>query len=112
MKKTNLEVYNPEKTYLYPNMQVASPEHIQANYTAVNVTKCVITSDASGEMFYAVEPLNAMAQRLGVDVSEYDSDEEVLAAMEEILNAPQPEPEPTAEERIAAAMEYQNMMSL
>lgn len=108
----NLEIYNPEKTYLYPNMQLATPEHVGMNYAAVNATKCVITSDASGEMFYAIEPLNAMLQRLGVDASAMTTDEEKLVAMETILNAPPVDPGPTAEERMAAAMEYQNLLTL
>lgn len=112
MKKINLEIYNPEKTYLYPNMQIATPEHIQANYSAVNNFKCVITTDSEGEMFYSVEPLNAMAQRLGVDKTQYVTDEELLEAMEEILNTPPAvNTEPTAEERIASALEYQNLIA-
>jgi hypothetical protein len=39
-------------------------------------------------------------------------DTEAVQAIAAILNAPPPEPEPTAEERIAAALEYQNMLTL
>lgn len=114
MNKINLEFYNPTKTYLYPNMEVATPERIQAEYSAVNVAKCIITTDSTGTMFYSVELAFAMAQRLGVEVLKYTTDEELLLVLEDIVNA-QPviqEAEPTAEERIAAALEYQNLMSM
>lgn len=112
MNKINLEIYDSTKTYLYPNMQSATPERVAAEFTAVNTpgVKAVITTDQSATMFYAIDILPAMAQRLGVDISTMTTDEEKLVAMEAVLNAPQPEPQPTAEERIAASMEYQNLL--
>lgn len=112
MQRINLEIYNPQKTYMFPNMQLATPERIQMEYTAVNnpSVPCVITTDDSATMFYSIDLLPAMAQRLGVDISTMTTDEEKLVAMEAVLNAPQPEPQPTAEERIAASMEYQNLL--
>lgn len=114
MNKINLEIYDPNKTYVFPNMQLATPEKIALDYSVVNIpnAKIVITTDASATMFYAVELMLSMAQRLGVDTTQYETDEEILVAMEEVLNEPQPEAEPTAEERIASALEYQNMMSI
>lgn len=111
MKKTNLEIYDPKKSYITPSLNVISPEEVQATYPAVNVSKCVITTDVDTVMMYAIEPFSAMTQRLNVDASLYETDEEVLQAMEEILNAP-PEvnDEPLVEERIASALEYQNLM--
>ena len=35
-----------------------------------------------------------------------------ILKIEEIVNTPAPEPEPSAEERIASALEYQNLMSM
>ena len=40
------------------------------------------------------------------------SEEEAIAALEVIVNTPPPEPEPTADERIAAALEFQNILGL
>lgn len=102
-----LEIYNPTKTYVYPSMQVATPQDIQANYSMVNVDTCIVTTDKGHKMFYAIEFLDAMKDRLGVDDSL--SDIEAVVALETILNEPQPIPEPSAEERIASAMEYQNL---
>ncbi len=112
MKKV-LEIYNYEKTYLFPNMCIATPEEVAKTYTAVNIPNvaCVIETDESRTMFFtAPEPIAVLKARY--DVNQSLSDEEALIAIEEILNAPQPIPEPTAEERIAAAMEYQNILSM
>ena len=37
---------------------------------------------------------------------------EAIAKIEELRNTPQPEPEPTAQERIAAALEFQNILNM
>lgn len=108
-----LEIYNQEKTYLFPNMTIASPEEVAKTYTAVNIPNltCVIETDESRTMFYtAPEPIAVLKSRYGIVQSL--SDEEAIVTIEEIINAPQPEPEPTAEERIAAAMEYQNLLTM
>lgn len=105
-----LEIYNPEKTYLFPSMQVATPEKVQTEYSATNITKCVIETDVHGEMFYSIESLNSLKNRHNIDSELSDTD--ALLEIEAILNAPQPEPEPTAEERIASAMEFQNIITM
>jgi hypothetical protein len=108
-----LEIYDNTKTYLFPNMMQATPEEVAKNYSAVNIPGlvCVFETDESRTMFYTVpEPIAVLKSRHGINQAL--SDEEAIAAIEEILNAPQPEPEPTAEERIAAAMEYQNLLSM
>ncbi len=40
------------------------------------------------------------------------SEDEAIAKIEELRNAPIPEPDPTAEERIEAALEYQNLANM
>ena len=40
------------------------------------------------------------------------SDDEAIAAMEVIRNAPPPDPEPDVNERLAAAMEFQNILTM
>ena len=47
---------------------------------------------------------------MGVDSSL--SEDEAIAKIEEIRNTPPAEPDPSAEERIAAALEYQNLANL
>ncbi len=112
MKKV-LEIYDNTKTYLFPNMMVATPEEVARNYTAVNELdlECIIETDESRTMFYtAPEPIAVLKSRHGIDQSA--STEEALLAIEEILNAPTPDAAPSAEERIAAAMEFQNLLTM
>lgn len=61
-------------------------------------------------MFYALEPFTSMAQRHSVEI-DGKTDEEVLVELETILNA-EPVQEPSSEERVAAALEYQNLLSM
>lgn len=52
-------------------------------------------------------------ENMGADFSACTTDEEVLAVIEAFENTMNTaEPEPTAEERIAAALEYQNLTSM
>lgn len=108
-----LAFYDPRKTYIYPNLQIATPEHIQMNYSAVNVTKCVIETDEDGAMFFSVSPFSAIKTK-HKDNLDYTgkTDDEVLQIIEDFMNKQQEPtvPEPTAEERIASALEYQNIM--
>ncbi len=108
-----LTIYDKSKVYFYPNMKTASYEDVANEYSVVAVQDmvCIIETDVSGTMFYtAPEPLVVAKGRHGINQSLSDVD--AVKAIEEILNAPLPEADPTAEERIAAAMEYQNLLSM
>jgi hypothetical protein len=59
---------------------------------------------------FALQNLSAMRTFYNIDKSL--SEDEAIAKIQEIVNTPPPEPEPSAEERMAAAMEFQNMMML
>ena len=59
---------------------------------------------------FAVQNLAAVRSQMGSDSSL--SEDEAIAKIEEIRNTPPAEPDPSAEERIAAALEYQNLASL
>nr|DAN38389.1 MAG TPA: hypothetical protein [Caudoviricetes sp.] len=59
---------------------------------------------------FALQNLSAMRTFYNIDKSL--SEDEAIAKIQEIVNTPTPEPEPSAEERMAAAMEFQNMMML
>ena len=113
MNKINLEIYNPTKTYIYPDMSIATPDRIQMDFSVVNVPniQSVITTDSSGVMFYEIDLLSSKAQKLGLSMNDFDTVEDILNAMEDILNTPQPDPIPSAEERLAAALEYQNALA-
>lgn len=105
-----LEIYDGTKTYMYPNMTLATPQIMLQNYPAILTFKHVIETDEAGEVCFAIENLSAMRSRYSIDKSL--NDEEAIQAIQDILNAPESEAEPSAEERIASALEFQNMMSL
>lgn len=104
-----IEKYTGKKTYMFPNGALATPESMLAQFPAVMTFSHIIETDEAGEVAFAVQNLNAMRSIYGVDASL--SEAEAIAKIQEIVNTPEPEPEATAEERIAAALEYQNIMA-
>lgn len=110
MKK--LEIYNGNKNYIFPTGKIATPQVMIDNYPAVEVLPHVIETDEGGQIIYALNPLSAMRSRYNIDATL--SNEEAVIELENIINAPEPiqEYEPSAEERIASALEFQNLMSM
>jgi hypothetical protein len=105
-----IEKYTGEKTYMFPNGAIATPEAVLEQFPAILAFAHIIETDEAGEVLFAVQNLSAMKSHYGIDKTL--SEAESIAAMQDIINTPPPEPEPSAEERIAAAMEFQNIMSL
>lgn len=103
-----LEKFNGQKTYMFPNGTIATPEEIRKQFPAVDVFPHVI--EVSGNICQAVMELGALRNYHGID--EALSEDDAILAIETIINTPAADPEPTAEERIAAAMEYQNLLAL
>lgn len=108
MKK--IEKYTGEKTYMFPNGAIATPDEMLRQFPAVLEFVHIIETDEAGEVCFAVQNLSAMRGFYGIDSSL--DEEQAIAAIQEIINAPAPEAVPSAEERIAAALEYQNLLSL
>lgn len=105
------EIYNPEKTYVFMSGNLATPEEVARQYPASKTIKFVVETDDYGESMYGFQSFTSLKTLMGIDSSLNDKD--ALAEMEAIRNAPPEVDEtPTAEERIAAAMEFQNMMSI
>lgn len=105
-----LEKYTGAKTYMTPIGTLATPESVAAETPAVAHFTFVVETDPRGEVMRSFENLSVLRGINNLD--EALTDDEAIAAIEAIRNAPPPEPEPSAEERIAAAMEYQNLMSM
>lgn len=100
--------YDNKTTYMFPSGKIATPAVMQEEFPAVTVFPHVI--QVSGNVCQAVMELEALRSMHNIDPKL--TDDEALTEIEKIMNAPEPEPEPTADERIAAALEYQNMMNL
>lgn len=103
-----LEKFDGTKTYMFPNGAVATPEAIRAQFPAADVFPHVL--EINGDVCQAVMSLAALRALHNVDAALTEG--EAVATIEAIVNAPAPEPAPLPEERIAAALEFQNLLSI
>ena len=105
-----IEKYTGKKTYMYPNGELATPERLKKDFPAVLEFAHIIETDEAGEVCFAVQNLAAIRSQMGIDSNL--SEGEAIQAIEDARNQPAPEPEPDATERLAAAMEFQNLMDM
>lgn len=105
-----VEKYTGEKTYMFPNGDIASPEKVKEKFPACLLFPHIVETDEAGQVMFAFQNLAAVKSQMGIDASLSES--ESIAKIEEIRNAPAPEPMPTPEERIASALEFNNILSL
>ena len=109
MKK--IELYTGDKIYMFPNGDIATKERMLQQFPAVLTFDHIIETDEAGEVAFAVQNLSAMCSLYQIDTSL--PVEEKIAKIEEIINTdPEEDTSASAEERIAAALEAQVMMSL
>ena len=104
--------YTGDKTYMFPNGALATKEAVLEHFPAALSFVHVVETDENEEVMWAFQNLSAMRSMYNIDSTL--SEAEAIAAIQEIVNT-EPEPVedvPTAEERIAAALEYQVMASL
>ena len=109
MKK--LEKYTGDKVYMFPNGSLGTREAVLQQFPAAESFTFVVTTDSSGEVMLGMDNLSLL--RDVYNIAPELTEDEAIAAIEVIVNTP-PEvsTEATAEERIAAALEYQVMASL
>lgn len=110
MKK--LYFFDKTKTYIYPNNKLATPDVVAKDFPATQVgVKYVVTSDEEGVIMSGLDMFSTLKSVYHIDSSL--SDDEALQAIEDIINTPEEvDTTPSAEERIASALEYQVMSSL
>ena len=103
--------YTGDKTFMFPNGALATKEAVLEQFPAALTFVHIVETDENEEVMWALQNLSAMRTQFGIDPSL--SEDEAIAAIEDIINNPPVvESEATAEERIAAALEYQVMASL
>lgn len=105
-----IQKYNQNKTYMYPNGDIATPERVQKDFPAINTFTHIIETDEAGQVLFAVQNLAAIKSQMGIDAN--TSEEESIRQIEELRNAPPPEPEPDSLERVAAALEFNNILNM
>ena len=103
--------YTGEKTFMFPNGALATKDAVLRQFPAALTFVHIVETDENEEVMWALQNLSALRSQMGIDSSL--TEEEAIVAIEEIVNTePEVSTEPTAEERIAAALEYQVMASL
>lgn len=108
------KIWDRETSLVTPIGEVLTPEQVFARYPASSLTDMkYIICDAPISMgvFMEFEATKEHYKRLGAPITDDMTDQEVLDAISYWEEHP-PAPEPTAEERIAAMLEFQSMMML
>ena len=108
-------IWNKEDMIITPVGEVFSAEQWIARYPVAavpTITVVCAAGEINGAFFGTLGQMVQMYEAQGCDFSECKTDEEKLVAIEAFEDEMnKPSTEPTAEERIAAAMEYQNAMA-
>lgn len=104
-----LEIYTGNKNYMAPAGTIYTPELLEKDFPALKVFPHIIQTDSKGQVCFAV--LNLAATRDQYDIDPSLTDAKAVKLIEEKMNTPVEET-PSAEERIAAALEYQNVLSM
>lgn len=106
-------IWDKQTTIITPIFEVLSPEEWMERYPVAKVDSVTIVCSAgeiNGGFFGTLNQMVQMYEGMGADFSTCTTDEEKLEAIEafeDLMNTSSDEP--TAEERIAAALEYQNL---
>lgn len=108
MKK--VKIYTGDKTMMFPSGAMASPETVLEQFPAILEFPHIIETDEMEQVIFAVQNLSSARGMHNVPAEL--SDGEAAEFIETILNAPAPEEAPSAQERIAAALEFQNLIAL
>ena len=109
-------IWNKKDMILTPIGEVLSPEQWISRYPIAgleHITVVCHASEINGMFFGTLGQMVQMYEAQGADFSEASTPEEkleVIEAFEDMMNAPSGEP--TSEERIAAALEAQVMLSM
>ena len=108
-------IWDKQSPIITPIGEVLSAEKWIERYPVAGVPSITVVCAAgeiNGAFFGTLGQMCQMYEAQGADFSACETAEDKLAvieAFEDAMNAPNTDP--TAEERIAAALEYQNMMS-
>ena len=107
-----LKKYNQADTYLSPSGAIMNAAKVLNDYPAAAYFTYVVQTDSNEEMMFGFYHLNSMLDQYGIDKTLPEAD--AIAALVTAMEAEQEpvEGDPTPEERIAAALEFQVMNNL
>lgn len=107
-------IWNKKDRMITPSGAVFTAEEWVEKHPAAGILKTVCAGgELNGAFFGVFSEMKSMYEKAGCDFSGLETDEEILSAIEAFEDARNAQPgEPTAEERIAAALEYQVISSL
>lgn len=108
-------IWNKTDAIITPIGEVLTPEQWIARYPVAGVSTITVvcsSGEVNGAFFSTLGQMVQMYEAQGCDFSACTTAEdklEAIEAFEDAMNAPSTEP--TSEERIAAALEYQNAIA-
>jgi len=109
------QIWNKTDSIITPIGEVLSPEQWKKRYPVAalpNVKFVIGGGEVNGSFAGVFSALVETYRKAGCDFSKCETDQDYLDAIEYFEdNPPVVETEPTAEERIAAALEYQNLLA-
>ena len=109
-------IWDKETTIITPIYEVLTAAEWKERYPVAkldNVTVICAAGEINGAFFGTLGQMHLMYENMGADFSNCSTDEEILEeieAFEDAMNTSSDEP--TSEERIAAALEAQNLMAM
>lgn len=108
-------IWDKKSPIITPIGEVLSAEQWIARYPVAGIPSITVVCGAgeiNGSFFGTLGQMVQMYEAQGADFSACVSDEDKLQIIEDFEDAMNaPSTDPSAEERIAAALEYQNMMA-
>ncbi len=108
------KIWNRVDSLITPTGKVFTANDVFAQYPAsamAEIKFIVCDAPISMGVFMEFEQTKQQYAQMGAEITEDMTDQEVLDAISYFEENP-PEAEPSAEERIAAALEFQNLMTM
>ena len=109
-------IWDKVSPIITPIGEVLTPEQWIERYPVAgldSITVVCAAGEVNGAFFGTLGQMKQMYEVAGADFSACQTDEDILETIEALENTQNTVTvEPSAEERIAAALEYQNLMSM
>lgn len=115
MEYIHLKLYNSNDIYMSPKNEIMDANAVLAHFPAVSHFTFVVQTDQTEQIMFGFYNINVLRSKYNIDVSL--DNVEAVEAIENAWNTELEEQEaaartPSAEERTAAALEFQTLMNL